>query len=57
VRRYWNTDIGRKFLCVDYGGEEESEIINYIMDYEFSHGIELATQRSWKSWTRWSMMI
>jgi len=33
-----------KFLCVDYGGEEESEIINYIMDYEFSHGIELATQ-------------
>jgi len=33
-----------KFLCVDYGGEEGSEIINYIMDYEFSHGIELATQ-------------
>jgi len=27
------------------------------MDYEFSHGIELATQEELEELTRWSMMI
>ncbi|GIO84664.1 hypothetical protein J25TS5_15960 [Paenibacillus faecis] len=34
----------RRFLFLDYKGEENLEIVNYILDYEFSHDIELATQ-------------
>ncbi|WP_342478378.1 hypothetical protein NYE24_07265 [Paenibacillus sp. FSL H7-0350] len=32
------------FLFLDYKGEEDNEIVNYILDYEFERGIELATQ-------------
>lgn len=34
----------RSFLFLDYKGEENNEIVNYILDYEFERGIELATQ-------------
>lgn len=34
----------RVFLFLDYKGEEDNEIVNYILDYEFERGIELATQ-------------
>ncbi|WP_028590067.1 DUF6630 family protein [Paenibacillus massiliensis] len=34
----------KKFLYVDYKGEHYQEIVNFILDYEFSHQIELATQ-------------
>lgn len=34
----------KKFLYVDYKGEQYQEIVNFILDYEFSHQIELATQ-------------
>lgn len=29
----------KKFLCVDYQGEQYQEIVNFILDYEFSHQI------------------
>ncbi|WP_025681710.1 hypothetical protein [Paenibacillus massiliensis] len=34
----------KKFLYVDYKGEQYQEIVNFVLDYEFSHQIELATQ-------------
>lgn len=34
----------KKFLYVDFKGEENYEITNYILDYEFSHQLELASQ-------------
>lgn len=34
----------KKFLYVDYKGEQYQEIVDFILDYEFSHQIELATQ-------------
>jgi len=32
----------KKLLYLDYKGEEGREIVNYIMDYEMEHNIELA---------------
>lgn len=34
----------KKFLYLDYKGEQYREIVNYILDYEFNHHIELALQ-------------
>lgn len=34
----------RQFLYVDYKGEQYQEIVNFILDYEFAHHYELATQ-------------
>ncbi|MGN7942143.1 hypothetical protein [Virgibacillus sp. 6R] len=34
----------KKFLYVDYKGEQYQEIVNFILDYEFAHQIELATK-------------
>jgi hypothetical protein len=34
----------KRFLCLDYKGEHAYEIVNYILDYEFNHSIELASQ-------------
>ncbi len=34
----------KRFLYVDYKGENGYEIVNYILDYEFNHDIELASQ-------------
>ncbi|MBV6716164.1 DUF6630 family protein [Paenibacillus chitinolyticus] len=34
----------KKFLYVDYKGEDDREIVNYILDYEFARNIELASQ-------------
>lgn len=34
----------KKFLCIDYKGEQAYEIVNYILDYEFNHNIELASE-------------
>ncbi|MBU3075533.1 DUF6630 family protein [Clostridium estertheticum] len=34
----------KRFLCLDYKGENDQEIVNYILDYEFNHNIELASQ-------------
>lgn len=34
----------KQFLYVDYKGEQYQEIVNFILDYEFAHEIELATQ-------------
>ncbi|MDR0268836.1 hypothetical protein [Paenibacillus sp.] len=34
----------KRFLYVDYKGEQYQEIVNYILDYEFNHHIELASQ-------------
>ncbi|MGA3599075.1 DUF6630 family protein [Lysinibacillus agricola] len=34
----------KKFLYLDYKGEENFEIVNYILDYEFDNSIELASQ-------------
>jgi len=34
----------KQFLYVDYKGEQYQEIVNFILDYEFVHKIELATQ-------------
>lgn len=34
----------KKFLYLDYKGEQYREIVNYILDYEIDHDIELATQ-------------
>ncbi len=33
-----------KFLFIDYKGEEGNEIVNFIIDYEDAHNIELATE-------------
>lgn len=33
----------KRFLFLDYKGEEGNEIINYILDYEFAHNLELGT--------------
>lgn len=34
----------KQFLYVDYKGEQYQEIVNFILDYEVAHNIELATQ-------------
>ncbi|ANF97262.1 DUF6630 family protein [Paenibacillus bovis] len=34
----------KKILYLDYRGEEGREIVNYILDYEFERGIELASE-------------
>ena len=34
----------KRFLYLDFKGEENYEIVNYILDYEFNHNIELASQ-------------
>ncbi|MEX3745728.1 MULTISPECIES: DUF6630 family protein [Lysinibacillus] len=36
--------ITKRFLYLDFKGEENYEIVNYILDYEFNHSIELASQ-------------
>lgn len=36
--------ITKRFLYLDFKGEENYEIVNYILDYEFNHNIELASQ-------------
>lgn len=33
----------KRFLFLDYKGEEGQEIVNYILDYELAHDIELGT--------------
>lgn len=33
----------KRFLFLDYKGEESHEIVNYILDYDFNHDIELGT--------------
>ncbi|WP_040949622.1 DUF6630 family protein [Gorillibacterium massiliense] len=33
-----------RFLSLDYKGEEDNEIVNFILDYEFARQIELASQ-------------
>ena len=34
----------KKLLYIDYKGEENQEIVNYILDYEFENGLELASE-------------
>ncbi|CQR55771.1 DUF6630 family protein [Paenibacillus riograndensis] len=34
----------QKFLYLDYRGEQDNEMVNYILDYEFARGIEVASQ-------------
>ncbi|WP_342575353.1 hypothetical protein [Paenibacillus sp. FSL M8-0142] len=34
----------KQFLYVDYKGEQYQEIVNFILDYEFAHQIELAAK-------------
>ncbi|MDR6777239.1 MULTISPECIES: DUF6630 family protein [Paenibacillus] len=34
----------KKFLYLDYRGEQSMEIVNYILDYEFAHNLELASR-------------
>lgn len=34
----------KRFLYVDYKGEQHQEIVNFILDYEFDHQIELAAK-------------
>ncbi|MEK4114928.1 hypothetical protein NST44_01760 [Paenibacillus sp. FSL W8-0919] len=34
----------QQFLYVDYKGEQYQEIVNFILDYEFAHQIELAAK-------------
>ena len=34
----------KRFLYLDFKGEENYEIVNYILDYEFNLSIELASQ-------------
>ncbi|MGE7949910.1 DUF6630 family protein [Lysinibacillus sp. NPDC093688] len=34
----------KKFLYLDYKGEDNYEIVNYILDYEYDKNIELASQ-------------
>lgn len=33
-----------RFLCIDYKGECNQEIVNYILDYESNHNTELSSQ-------------
>lgn len=33
----------KRFLFLDYKGEMDQEIVNYILDYEYAHDIELGT--------------
>ena len=34
----------KRFLCIDYKGEHDYEIVNYILDYEFNNNIELGSE-------------
>ncbi|WP_297423997.1 hypothetical protein [Clostridium sp.] len=34
----------KRFLCIDYKGEHNYEIVNYILDYEFNNNIELGSE-------------
>ncbi|WP_227665356.1 hypothetical protein [Lysinibacillus varians] len=34
----------KKNFLLDYKGEENYKIVNYILDYEFDNNIELASQ-------------
>ncbi|MGX4583192.1 DUF6630 family protein [Paenibacillus chitinolyticus] len=34
----------KRFLYVDYKGEDDREIVDYILDYEFARNLELASQ-------------
>lgn len=34
----------KQFLYIDYKGEQYQEIVNFILDYEYAHRIELATK-------------
>ncbi|MEK5166547.1 hypothetical protein GNQ08_05565 [Paenibacillus macerans] len=34
----------KRFLYLDHRGEENQEIVNYILDYEFAHDLELASE-------------
>ena len=34
----------KKLLYIDYKGEENQEIVSYILDYEFENGLELASE-------------
>lgn len=34
----------KRFLYIDYKGEQHQEIVNFILDYEFDHQIELAAK-------------
>nr|WP_106780320.1 hypothetical protein [Lysinibacillus timonensis] len=34
----------KQFLYVDYKGEQFQEIVNFILDYEYAHQIELVTK-------------
>ncbi|WP_028560359.1 DUF6630 family protein [Paenibacillus pinihumi] len=34
----------KKFLYVDYKGEQYQEMVNFMLDYEFAHHIELASK-------------
>ncbi|MFE6799381.1 DUF6630 family protein [Paenibacillus chitinolyticus] len=34
----------KQFLYLDYKGEDDREIVDYILDYEFARNIELASQ-------------
>ncbi|MGQ3376807.1 hypothetical protein ACT6P6_01955 [Priestia endophytica] len=35
----------RKILYIDYKGEQGNEIVNYVLDYEYDHNVELASQK------------
>ncbi|GGG05647.1 hypothetical protein GCM10010912_57880 [Paenibacillus albidus] len=35
----------KKFLYLDYKGEHDYEIVNYMLDYEFAHNITLGSQK------------
>lgn len=35
---------GKDFLCIDYKGEYNNEVVNYILDHEFNHHIQLASE-------------
>jgi hypothetical protein len=43
----------KQFLYIDYKGEEYQEIINFILNYEFMHQIELATKNELKHLERY----
>ncbi|WP_297429679.1 hypothetical protein [Clostridium sp.] len=34
----------KRFLCIDYKGEYNYEIVNFILDYEFNNNIELGSE-------------
>lgn len=34
----------KRFLYLDYKGEDDHEIVNHILDYEFNHKVELSSQ-------------